>query len=225
MHRLPLDLPIVIGRSRCRSCGYALSPRDLIPLISWLLLRGRCRHCGKRISPLYPALELAAVAVAAWAALVLEDWLFWATCGLGWTLLALVATDLRSFILPDRLTLPLIAAGLAVTYAIDAAQLPHHLIGAVTGFGLLYLLGWLYRRFRGRAGLGLGDAKLSAAAGAWLGWAALPSVLLIAAVSALLSVAGWRLSGRTLGAADPVPFGAFLAFGFWIVWLYGPLTF
>lgn len=188
------------------------------------MLRGRCRHCGKRISPLYPVLELAAGVVVVWAAFLLEGWLFWATCGLGWTLLALAAIDLRSFILPDRLTLPLIAAGFAVAYAIDPAQLPDHLIGAATGFGLLYLIGWLYRRIRGRAGLGLGDAKLLAAAGAWLGWAALPSVLLIAAVTALLGVAVWRLSGRTLVAADPVPFGAFLAFGFWIVWLYGPLT-
>jgi len=193
-------------------------------MLSWLLLRGVCRYCGERISTLYPLLELAAVVVAVWAAFLLEGWLYWATCGLGWALLALAAIDLRSFILPDRLTLPLIVAGFVVAYAIGAEQLFHHLIGSAAGFGLLFLLGWLYRRFRGRAGLGLGDAKLLAAAGAWLGWAALPSVLLIAAVSALLGVAGWRLSGRTLGAGDPVPFGAFLAFGFWIVWLYGPLV-
>lgn len=222
--RLPKAEAIAVSRSRCSSCGQRLSVRDLIPLVSWILSRGHCRTCGERILVLYPILEISSVGIAIWAAFVLDGWLFWVSCGLGWTLLALAATDLRSFILPDLLTLPLVGAGVAVTYFIDPQRLPHHVIGALVGFGLLYALGWLYRRIRDRAGLGLGDAKMLAAAGMWLGWVALPSVLLIAAATALIAVGNWRFFGRRLGAADPVPFGTFLALGFWIVWLYGPLT-
>ncbi|MCG8649669.1 MAG: A24 family peptidase, partial [Pirellulales bacterium] len=187
-------------------------------------LRGRCRYCGSRVSPLYPGLEIAAGGIALWASFLLDGWLFWASCGLGWALLALAATDLRNFILPDVLTLPLIPAGAAVAYAIDDSRIADHLIGAGAGFAALYGVAWLYERLRKRAGLGLGDAKLFSAAGAWLGWAGLPSVLLIGALIALLAVVIARMAGRSMSATDAIPFGTFLAIGFWIVWLYGPLT-
>jgi leader peptidase (prepilin peptidase)/N-methyltransferase len=222
--RLPVDEPIVFGRSRCRSCHSALSPIDLVPLLSWLWRRGRCRHCSRSIPVFYPAIELAAMAVAVWAAFLFDGGLFWATCILGWTLLALAATDTRDLLLPDGLTLPLLAVGLGIAAIHDWSQLPAHLAGAAIGFAALYGINLLYRRLRGRDGLGLGDAKLLAAAGAWLGWAGLPSVLLISGVAALAGVAIARAAGRKIGAADPIPFGAFLSLGFWLVWLYGPLA-
>lgn len=222
--RLPAGEGVVLGRSRCPACGHALGPSDLVPLLSWLWRRGLCRHCGKRISASYPAIELAAVAVVLWAAFVLDGWLYWATCLLGWALLALAAADLRTMLLPDALTLPLLVAGLAVAAALGGDRLPAHLAGAVVGFAVLCAVGILYRWLRGRDGIGLGDAKLLGAAGAWVGWLGLPSVLLVAGATALVAVIVARLAGRPVGAADPVPFGAFLAFGSWWVWLYGPVA-
>ena len=222
--RLPTSAPVVRSRSRCPGCGETLGPIDLLPLLSWLWLRGRCRHCGVKVPALYPALELAAIGVAIWSATVLAGPLFWLTCALGWLLLALALTDWREMILPDALTLPLIAGGLAVGTIFDGDDLADHAIGAAAGFLVLYLINLGYRHMRGRDGLGLGDAKLLAAAGAWLTWAGLPSVVLIAGVTALIAVLIGRVSGRALAAHDPVPFGTFLAAGFWLVWLYGPLT-
>lgn len=221
--RLPAGAPVVFARSKCPSCGHVLGPADLAPLLSWLWRRGRCRSCGGRISAFYPAMEIAAAGVALWAAFLLDGWLFWVTCALGWTLLALAAMDIRDFVLLDVLTLPLLLAGLGVIALLDRGRLPAHLVGAVAGFAVLYGLNALYRRIRGREGLGLGDAKLLAAAGAWLGWEGLPSVLLLAAAAALAGAGLARLAGRSVRASDPVPFGAFLTLGFWCVWLYGPL--
>jgi leader peptidase (prepilin peptidase) / N-methyltransferase len=222
--RLPSSAPVVVGRSRCQSCGHVLAPVDLVPILSGLWLGGRCRHCQDRISSLYLILELSAVVTALWAATELDGALYWLTCVLGWALLALAATDLRDMMLPDALTLPLIATGLVVGAAFDENGLTDHLIGAAVGFLVFYGVGMLYRRIRRRDGLGLGDAKLIAAAGAWVTWAGLPSVVLIGAGAALVAIATMRVAGRSLRADDPVPFGVFLAVGFWLVWLYGPLT-
>ena len=222
--RLPRGEGVVAGRSRCPHCGTTLGPADLVPLLSYLVRRGTCRHCGARLSRLYPAIELAALGTAAWALWVLPGGgLAWAGAALGWTLLALALIDLRHFLLPDVLTLPLIPAGLALAWWVDPAKLPAHAIGAAAGFGAFAALAWGYRRLRGREGLGLGDAKLFAAAGAWVSWTGLGSVLLWAALPALAVtlVLGLRrggLSGRT-----PLPFGAYLAAGLWLTWLYGPL--
>ena len=230
--RLPKGRSIVFGRSRCDSCGVQLAARDLIPLVSWLMFRRKCRSCGAAIGWLAPATELAALAIASWAILVLpsEGWLPWIGSALGWTLLTLALIDARHFLLPDVLTLPLIPAGLLVTWwgdqgTVGPALWPHHLAGALIGFGGLYGIGWIYKHLRGREGLGLGDAKLMAAAGAWVGWAGLGSVLLWAALPALVAAVIWGRMRGTLSATMAVPFGTFLAFGLWLTWLYGPLGF
>lgn len=221
---------MVFGRSCCESCGGRIAARDMLPLVSWLLLKGRCRACGARIGGLAPAIELGALGVALWALAVLPSggWLPWAGALLGWGLLTLAVIDARHFLLPDVLTLPLIPAGLLVTWWSDQsapgpALLPHHLAGAALGFAGLAGLGWLYRRLRGREGLGLGDAKLLAAAGAWVGWGGLGSVLLWAALPALVAALIYGRLRGTLSAGMAVPFGTFLAFGFWLTWLYGPI--
>jgi leader peptidase (prepilin peptidase) / N-methyltransferase len=221
--RLPAGRPLVLARSACAECGRRLGARDLVPLFSYLTRGGRC-SCGKlRLSPFYPAIELGALAVTASAVWVLSGWLLWLSLGLGWTLLALAAIDLRHYLLPDALTLPLIPAGLAVAWALDPALLPAHLLGALLGFAAFVIIGQAYRRLRGRDGLGLGDAKLLAAAGAWLGWAALPSVVLIAAVLALALALVQALGGAKLALTGKLAFGPHLALAFWLVWLYGPL--
>jgi leader peptidase (prepilin peptidase)/N-methyltransferase len=143
---------------------------------------------------------------------------------LAWGLLALAAVDVAVFRLPDALTLPLTGLGLLLAWLLPAADgWPDHLAGSVAGYGFLALFAWGFRRLRGHDGLGLGDAKLMAVAGAWLGWRALPSVLVIGCLGGLL----WWLGARILArgkAHDPrIPFGAPLCAAIWLVWLYGPL--
>jgi leader peptidase (prepilin peptidase) / N-methyltransferase len=138
-------------------------------------------------------------------------------------LAALSAIDLHAYRLPDALTLPLTALGVAGTPLVMETSLWWQAASALLGFAVLAGVAFAYAKLRGRPGLGLGDAKLLAAAGAWLGMQALPSVLLLACGSALLGllIRGWRTG--SLSATSRVPFGPFLAFGTWLVWLYGPL--
>ncbi len=217
---------MLAGRSACRACGTRLGAADLVPVLSWLSSRGKCRHCGAPVGLFYPAIELAAIAVALWSATVFSGFALWASCILGWTLLALAVTDLKYFRLPDFLTLPLVGAGLATTALLGsdslADSLTAHILGAMAGYLFVRLLRFAYRAVRGREGMGLGDAKLLAAAGAWISWQGLPSVLVIAALSALLVVLVWR--GPRIDPAQRMPFGVFISLGLWITWLYGPLT-
>ena len=224
VERLPAGRPIALARSRCDHCGATLAVRDLIPVVTWLGRRGRCR-CGKvGLSAFYPGIELAALAVAVSAGSVLSGSLLWASLALGWTLLTLALIDLRHYFLPDALSLPLIPAGLALAYLIEPGKLADHALGAALGFVGFALLAWLYRRLRQREGLGLGDAKLLAAGGAWLGWQALPSVV---ALAAGLALAVALAAGLARGKLDPtarIAFGPYLALAIWAVWLYGPLV-
>jgi len=132
---------------------------------------------------------------------------------LGWASLI----DARHLILPDWLTLPLIPAGWALAW-LQEPPLADRLIGSAAGFLSFAVIAWAYRRLRGRDGLGLGDAKLLAGAGAWAGWQALPSVVLVGSVAALAWVAV-----RRPDPSRPIPFGPALALGFWLVWWFGPL--
>ncbi len=222
--RLPVDRPLLWARSACPECRHVLGIPDLVPLLSWLMRGGRCRHCSARIPYFYPAIELAAVAVALWAAAVLTGWLLWATCVLGWLLLVLAVIDQRHLRLPDGLTLALTALGLGVAWAIDPQALLDHAIGAAGGFAAFAIIGWIYRRVRHRDGLGLGDAKLLAAAGAWVSWQGLPSVVLWGAALGLAGVLLRRLLGAMPALDQPIPFGPSLCLGLWLVWLYGPFA-
>lgn len=168
---------------------------------------------------------LGALAVAAWSLAVFPGWLAWASAALGWTLLALAEVDRRRLVLPDALVLPLIPAGLAVIWAIAPVRLADAALGAVLGYASLATLAWIHRRLRGREGLGLGDAKLFAAAGAWTTWAGLPSVLLLAGVAGLAFALLTRARGGTLRGEDALPLGAFMAPAIWLVWSFGPVGF
>lgn len=223
-HRLPAGRPVLWSRSACPHCGHPLGWRELVPLVSWLAQRGACRHCGRPVSWTYPALELGALALALWSLALVPGWLAWASCLLGWSLLALGLIDARHMFLPDEITLPLIPAGLAVAWAVEPARLGAHAAGAVAGFLLVLGLRWAYRRLRRREGIGLGDAKLFAAAGAWVSWEGLPGVLLIAAGGALLGHLVWAAAARSSLKDRELPFGPYLAAGLWLVWLYGPIT-
>jgi leader peptidase (prepilin peptidase)/N-methyltransferase len=221
--RLPEGEDVVVSRSRCRSCGTALTPLELMPVLSWLAQGGKCRTCAAPIGWHYPVIELAALGIAVWAAFTMQGALLWISVALGWTLLALAAMDLRALVLSDYLTLPLIATGLAVIAWLDIERVPNHLAAAALGGLLIVAVAWAYRRLRGRDGLGMGDAKLMAAAGAWIGLEGLGAVMLYGVAVTLILVLVKSASGDKVAAETAVPLGAGLAAGLWLVWLYGPI--
>jgi leader peptidase (prepilin peptidase)/N-methyltransferase len=223
IRRLPDGSPIARGRSHCDICGTTLRARDLVPVLSWLAAGGRCRYCRQPLGWFYPGVELAALAVALAAILIDRGQRAWLDCLLGWWLLTLGWIDLRCWLLPDALTLPLIIAGLAASFVFNPDQLTDRALGAALGYASLVAIAALYRALRGREGLGGGDAKLLAASGAWLGAAALLQVILLAALSALAAAGLLRLAGIRLGIHSALAFGPFLALATWVLWLLGPL--
>jgi leader peptidase (prepilin peptidase)/N-methyltransferase len=218
--RLPADQPVVFARSACPHCGQRLTSWDMVPLLSFVVLRGRCRYCRSPIGLFHPMVELAAVAVATWVVLSEPDpGLFWIDCGLGWTLLTLTWIDWTDLLLPDVLTLPLLLAGLAVTFALQPDALADHSFAAAFGYLAFEGLALGYRRLRGRDGLGGGDAKLIAASGAWCGLAVLPFVVLASAALGLLAALGLALAGRDMTSRTQIPFGPCIAVAFWLAWM------
>lgn len=162
--------------------------------------------------------------VPLWAMVAADGWIgILLSCLFGWWLLSLAILDIRHFILPDALTLPLVPAGFVATWLTSPTLLPDAVLGAAAGFISFWFVREGYYRLRHREGLGFGDVKLMAGLGAWLGWQSLASVVQIAALAGLavmLPVALRR--DQTTGLR--LPFGAYLALGAWLVWLYGPVT-
>ncbi|WIW89403.1 A24 family peptidase [Sphingobium sp. V4] len=206
--RWPQGRSVMRGRSACDGCGRTLTASDLVPMVSALLSGGRCRTCGARIDPLHGRVEAGCAIIGALALGFRPDpggigWM----CG-GWVLLTLAILDWRHFWLPDALTLPLAFMGLTLGLWASDVILADRIIGAAIGYGLLLAIALGYRALRGRDGLGLGDAKLLGALGAWFGWQALPFILLIASS---VGLAVMLVSGRARQATARVPLGTFLA--------------
>lgn len=216
IRRWPQQRPIAIARSACEHCGHVLAPGDLVPVLSFLLLRGRCRYCGGAIGLFHPAVELAALTIAAIVFLAgPPGWAGWAGVALGWTLLAAAWIDAETFRLPDFLILPLILAGLAVTWALAPDALYNHAAAAALAYLGFRALDAGYFALRRRHGLGAGDAKLLAAAGAWTGLVALPLIILTAGLLGIFLALGLRRRH------EPIPFGPPLALSFFLWWLAG----
>ncbi len=202
--------------SCCPACGVAIKPWQNIPALSWLLLRGRAACCGVRISARYPLVELlTAIASAACA------WRFGYGIELGgallltWALVALAFIDLDTQLLPDDITLPLLWLGLLFALVGGFMPLESAVIGAIAGYLALWLVFWAFKLATGKEGLGYGDFKLLAALGAWLGWAALPQIILLSSiVGALSGILLIVLRRQQRGAA--MPFGPFLAAAGWL---------
>ena len=215
---LPVGGGLVGGRGGCGGCGGAWRGHELLPLLSYLWQRGRCRRCGAAVGWLEPAAEAGAVAVAVSLAAVAPPSLLWPGGLLGWCLLVLALADLRHRRLPDALTLPLAAAGLALAAAEGGAAVTDSALGAVGGLALLGLPALVYGQVRGRAGLGGGDIKLAIAAGAWLGWQALPALLLGASLAGIGAIL-WRRWRHGVAMGEAMAFGPALAAACWGLWL------
>jgi leader peptidase (prepilin peptidase)/N-methyltransferase len=240
IHRLPAEESVVRPRSRCPRCGTTIAWYDNVPILAWAWLRARCRACGTPIAARYPLVEIGTGALA-----VLALWTFGPSLrglvAFAFTaaLLLISVIDLDHLFIPDEVSLPGVLVGLGAAALPGGIGLANAAAGAALGGGVLWLVAWGYARLTGREGMGLGDVKLLAMIGAFVGWQAIPAVLVIA--SAAGSVAGiavivraalgpkGRRVVRVLGARalipyarrTAIPFGPFLALGAGVV-LYRP---
>jgi leader peptidase (prepilin peptidase)/N-methyltransferase len=212
IYRLPLGQSIVSPPSRCPHCGYRLQWYDNLPIAGWLLLGGRCRECGSRISIQYPIVELITAVL-----FVLVVWLtppgplMVTRLLLVCILIALFGIDLEHQILPNTITLPGIVAGLLLS-VIAPPGLRDAVIGVVLGGGILYAIAWAYYLWRREEGLGMGDVKMLAMIGAFLGWKAVLVTLVLSSFSgAVIGLA--LIVAQSGGMKRALPFGTFLAIG------------
>jgi len=216
----PAPPGIVWEPSHCPSCKHKLGVLENIPVLSWLVLRGRCRHCRAPISLQYPLVELlsgVACAVIVWKFGV--GWQALAGLAFTWVLIAAAGIDVRTQLLPDQLTLPLLWAGLLLSLFPLFADSHASIIGAAAGYLSLWSVYWLFKLITGKEGMGYGDFKLLAALGAWMGPAALlPVVLLSSVIGAIVGGAFLVLRGHD--RATPIPFGPFIAIAGWL-WFVG----
>ncbi len=211
--RVGLNYSLSQPASHCPQCRAPIRAWQNVPLLSYVLLRGRCAGCAHPISPRYPFVELLSAVLAGAVAATYGPTLQTAAgLGLVWTLVALTFIDLDTLYLPDDLTLPLVWAGLLVNVLGGFVGLPDAVCGAVAGYGLLWTVTTVFRLVTGKDGMGAGDFKLLAALGAWLGWAALPNIILLASLlGALCGGIAMLCAGHDRRA--PIPFGPFLAYG------------
>lgn len=207
--------------SACPHCQRRIRPWENIPLLSYLLLRGRCRGCGGRISLRYPLIEALTAVLSVYVA-----WHFGfgaqalTALALTWGLIALSVIDLDHQLLPDNLTLPLLWLGLLLSLGEVFVDPRASIIGAVAGYLSLWLVYHGFRLLTGKEGMGYGDFKLLAMLGAWLGWQALPVIILLSSlVGALVGITMILLLGRDRNI--PIPFGPYLAAAGWLALLWG----
>ncbi len=217
--RWPEGRSVAEGRSACDSCGAALRPAELVPVLSFLVQRGRCRHCRAAIPSSHWFTEVAGMAIGILAGCVAPGLEGAAGAVFGWLLLALAALDIAAFWLPNQLNAALAAVGLGAGALGIGAPMSERLIGGAGGFAVLWLVARAYKTLRGRQGLGGGDPKLFGAIGCWLGWQALPMVLLAASLIGLAGVLGLMTTGRRVQATDRLPFGVMLAVGAFAIWV------
>lgn len=208
-HRVPIGQSIVAPRSRCPECKAQIAERDNIPVVSWLILRGRCRHCGARIPASYPLIELAVGLLFAAAYLHFED--DWALVAIGCALVAVLAvitlTDLEDRIIPNVILIAGAVICLAIAIPTDPDGIPERLIAAAIAFAVFLAAALAYPK-----GMGMGDVKLAALLGLYLGKAVAPALLIGFAAGAIVGLALIARQGPE-ARKQAVPFGPFLALG------------
>ena len=227
------DLPkgkfnLVVPRSRCPSCGAAIKAWQNIPVLSYLLLGAQCSNCQKSISVRYPLVETMTAILAAICAWHFGfGWEALMAIGLSFALVAISLIDADHQIIPDSIVIPLMWAGLIMSLFHPLAGADtlfiapqDAIVGAVAGYLSLWSVYQLFKLITGKEGMGYGDFKLLAALGAWLGWQALPTIILMSAVvGAVIGIALIVFRGRD--RQIPIPFGPYLAAAGWITMLWG----
>lgn len=207
--------------SHCPQCKHAIAVHENIPVLSWLLLGGKCRHCKERIPLRYPLMELLTGLLSL---LVVSQfgfgWISLALLLFTWCLITLTMIDIDRQLLPDDLTLPLLWLGLAVNSMGWLTDLESAVFGAMGGYLTLWCVYWGFKLLTGKEGMGYGDFKLLAALGAWLGWQALPQIILLSSlVGAVVGSSMMLLRGQ--GRDMPIPFGPYLASAGFLALLWG----
>ncbi len=217
----PAPPGLVWERSHCPKCKTQLTSWENIPLLSWLALRGRCRYCGVPISAQYPLVEaltgIASLAVV-WHFGV--GWESLAALLMTWFLIAMSMVDLRTTLLPDGMTLPLLWFGLLLSVFGVFVDAPTAIVGAAVGYLSLWSVYWAFKLLTGKEGMGYGDFKLLAALGAFCGWQAILPILLLSSFFGAI-IGGAYLAIRGKDRATPIPFGPFLAGAGWFYFLWG----
>ena len=205
--------------SRCPSCAHKIRWYENIPLLSWLALRGRCSSCGTSIGIRYPIVELLTL-LASLAVLCVFGPTLKMVCALGltWALIALTGIDFDTQLLPDRITLPLAAAGLLVNSQSLFVSPAHAILGYVIGFLVLWIVYFIFKMITGEEGMGYGDFKLLAALGAWLGPMQLPLIILLSSfVGMIIGIVLLKVRKEN----QPFAFGPYIAIAGWISLMWG----
>jgi len=212
---------LVEPRSRCPHCGHLITALENIPVLSYLFLRGRCSECKTPISIRYPLIEILSAGLVAVVA-----WKFGVSLQAGmamlltWGLICLSFIDYDHQYLPDNITLPFLWLGLFLNLNGLFVDLASAVIGAMAGYLILWLVYQLFKKFTGKEGMGYGDFKLLAMLGAWLGWQALPAVILLSTlVGSIIGI--FLILFKQHDRSHPIPFGPYLAVAGWIALLWG----
>jgi leader peptidase (prepilin peptidase)/N-methyltransferase len=215
------DYSLIRPRSRCPDCGHQISALENIPVFSYLALRGRCSECGTRISPRYPLIEMLTAilsGIVAWH--FGYGWPLAAALLFTWSMIPLSVIDLEHQLLPDAITLPVLWAGLVLSLFGVFVDSTTSIIGAVAGYLSLWTVYQVFRLITGKQGMGFGDFKLLALCGAWMGWQALPAIIVLSSfVGAVVGISLILVRGRDRNI--PIPFGPYLAAAGWLALLWG----
>jgi len=217
----PKRFNLMVPASCCPNCQRPIKAWENIPVISYLFLKGRCAGCEQPISKRYPIIELLTALLSALLAYHYGfGWPLAACLVLTWALICLTMIDIDTQLLPDNITLPLLWLGLIANSQGLFVTLPEALWGAVLGYLSLWSVYQLFKLVTGKEGMGYGDFKLLAALGAFMGWQALPVIIILSSlVGAVIGIAGIIILGRDKNI--PIPFGPYLAIAGWLNLLFG----
>ena len=217
IYRLPLEKGVVSGRSYCPKCKNLITWKDNIPIFSYFLLNGKCRKCKKKISPQYVLVEFLSI---------LFFTFIYFLYGITFTTLLLIILslsfiiiffiDLKHFIIPNEITFSMMVLGFIKSFDPNLNSLfPNYinsLIGGLLGYGIIWSIIYFYKQVRKKEGMGLGDAKLFAVIGFWFGWLAIPFIIFLSSVIALLSVVPSLLK-NSKSMSSQIPFGPYIIIG------------